>query len=244
MAKKTPLYALLLFCFVCPSLSAQDTNAPEIVSDWYKENPRATPYIPIRKDITALIIAARKADIPAAFLLDVLNEAAARNIPASQALQTLHEKLDMLVRLKKTLDEHAACLAKNPAAKESIASSSLLNDFFFIQRRGIPYGVIESVLSQACAEKKDFAAALSALRTLANIPSLNELTEEKMTALTHALVKSTLSPAGYSALSSFYIKGKLRNLAAPEITEIIISTLRKGKGLIRIEQELDRRRRP
>ena len=55
---------------------------------------------------------------------------------------------------------------------------------------------------------------------------------------------SGLSPSGYTSLSSIYIKGKLKNITAAEVTDIIIAALRAGKGLIRIKQELNRRREP
>ncbi|MBN2353049.1 MAG: hypothetical protein JXD23_10810 [Spirochaetales bacterium] len=86
-----------------------------------------------------------------------------------------------------------------------------------------------------------FTAAFDALRTIANIPSLGEIPEAKVVALGNAILGSGLSPSGYTAFSSVYRKGKLKNISAVEVTAIIIAALGQGKGLIRIEQELNRR---
>ncbi len=240
---KALLSLLVMITFSWSGLAAQESDAGALVSGWFREHAGAKQYELIRREITDIFEAAGAALVPAELLIDVLNEAAARGIPSPRIIPALKERLVDMIRLKNIIDKRQNCLRGEQNGGQD-TQAALLKDVSLLQRRGIPFGVIETVLDASCASGKKSAAALSALRTLVNIPSLGELSDEQMTALVTAILQSSLSPAGYSALSPLYIKGKMKNMTSSEITEIIISVLREGKGLIRIEQELDRRRRP
>jgi hypothetical protein len=236
--------ALAVFLFAWTGLSAQESKARAVVDAWFNENSRAERYKTLREDILIIFSVAENASVPSDFLLDFLNEAAARGIEPARVVPALRDRLDHLLTLKDLLDTRSDCLGREPPGTAPDGEDDApLRSLSLIQRRGVAPAVIAAILDAACREHKTFAAALNALKTLANIPSLNELSADRQTALAGAVLASTLTPAGYSALSSFYIKGRLKNIAAGEITDIIIAALRDGKGLIRIEQEMDRRRK-
>jgi hypothetical protein len=228
---------LFLICF---PLAAQEADAEKTVAAWYRDNKRAAAYTGIRDDITAIVARSGAALVPADVLIDMLDEGVSKGAPAADIVAALNARAAELISLKASLDRLRTCLAGNRGLGED-DSAELLRSCALFLRRGITRGVIEDVLSVACTRRKDFTAAFDALRTLSNIPSLGEIPEEKIAALGNAILGSGLSPSGYGALSSVYIKGKLKNISAAEVTAIIIAALEQGKGLIRIEQELNRR---
>jgi len=231
---------------VCSPLAAQEKNAEKTVAAWYRDNKRAAAYEHIRAEITAVVARSDAARVPPDTLIDMLDEAVSKGAPAADIVAALEKRAGELIALKAFLDGSRGCLAGNKgvAADSSVDSAEMLRCCALFLRRGITLDIIENVLREACARGKNFTAALDALRTIANIPSLGEIPAEKVVALGNAVLGSGLSPSGYTSLSSIYIKGKLKNINAAEVTDIIIAALRAGKGLIRIEQELNRRREP
>jgi hypothetical protein len=224
------------------AVSAEDGSGAAALAGWFQTHPKAVQYETIRDDLGSLFAAAERAAVPQTFLTEQLDEAYAKSVPPALVLPALAARLADLVSLKKTLADQQPCPGTTATGDDEQAAR--LRQLSLIRRRGVPLPVIEGVLADACAGRKDFTAALDALRTIANIPSLGELPGEKMSALGKAILSSALSPAGYTALSSFYIKGRMKNLNTREITDIILAALGDGKGIIRIEQELERRRKP
>jgi hypothetical protein len=214
-------------------------NAEALVANWFRMNPRSEAYAPIREQLADSFRLAAQESIPSELLLELLDEGASRGVPAPRLLATLKTRLLDFIQMKKSLDRFAVCLAGKAAPGNAVPPARLRN-FASLLRRGVPLTVIESTLDAACEQKKDFPAALAVLRALANVSSLRELPSERVAALGKALLKSRLSPAGFSTLNALYIKGKLKNLTTGQITDIIIAALEEGKGLVRIDQELNR----
>jgi hypothetical protein len=244
MIARRPFLIIIGLVFACLPLAAQEEGTPEsaarrTVDAWYGANARARQYEGIREELTAVVALGRRSLIPDDVLIALLDEAVSKGAPPAAIVAALKARTDELVRLKGFLDRSRECLGGNQPGGEYDPTPLLRSCAQFL-RRGIAPEVIEDLLRAACDRGKNFGAALEALRTVANVPSLGELPREKVSALGSAILGSSLSPGGYTALNSMYIKGKLKNLTTVDITDIIISVLQEGKGLVRIEQELNR----
>jgi hypothetical protein len=230
----------ILFYFVLSIfLFAEGTDPKTVIQAWYQNNPRANLYRDIEQALIDILSAGKAASLPDILFFEILDEAAAKNILAQKVLDTLRLRLKEFLSVQTTLNQFHSCLAKELSFEE-YASPAVLKKYSLLMRQGITERVVKEILTETCALHKDSESALNTLRTLGAIPSHDELPEEELIVLGKAILQSTLSSSSYTALSSFYIKGKLNNFTIHDITEIIIRVLKEGKGLIRIEQELNR----
>lgn len=233
----------IIACFLSLSLFAQDGPDGKILGEWFSRNSRASLYIGISRDLNVFFEKAGKLSLPGELLLEILDEAAAKNIPPKILLETITIRFSQYAKIQIIMRELQPCLQEENA-EGPFPPADLIKKYALFLRQGISEAVISSILRDVCTLGKKNDEALSLLRTLANIPSNQELGEQDLLALAKTILRSTMSPASYTALSSLYIKGKLKNLSVEDITNIIMDVLSEGKGLIRIEQEINRQGGP
>ncbi len=236
--KQVSCVVILILCLL--RAFAQEPDANAIVHDWFEHNPRAEVYGEIEKDLAAIIERAQAASLPAELFLEILDEAATKKVQSGSLLETLEARLTEFITIRTILKNVQSCLGKKPAF-DDFSSAATLKKYSLFFRQGLSEKIMKSVLDEACMLRKDYDGAINVLKTLAAIPSRDELSEEELVSLARAILGSSLSPTSYTALSALYIKGKLKNLTTHAITEIFIRVLEEGKGLVRIEQELNRR---
>jgi hypothetical protein len=231
---------LLLLSGLGSLLCAQTRDAKSVIDGWYERNQRAEAYGNMRKDLVGIITRVQAVSLPDELFLEILDEGVAKRISATALLDTLKTRFGEYLAIRTMLESVHPCLEKKIPLDEYV-SPVVLKKYSLFLRQGLSERICREMLDEACARGERYEHVVNVLRTLSSIPSRAELSEGELVTLGKAILGSTLSPTSYTALSSMYIKGKLKNLSIHDMTAIFISVLKEGKGLVRIEQELSRR---
>ncbi len=217
------------------STDASDSAAIAQLQEFFSSNPRSGRYEGVRGDLRGAFRRAEDNSIPTEPLVTLLQEAAAKRVPAARLLPAVEAELDRLETAGTVLDE-AGLGGDGVGRQERVSAFRRLSVY-------LQAGVTADVMVQVGESGTTLRPFLEAVGTLASISSSTDLSEAQQVELAAALLESELEPGGYGAVGSAYVKGRLRGLSPEAVTEIVVRVLRAGGGIIQIDRELNARGR-
>jgi len=223
----------------CLALYAQNVSVE--LSQWYSENPKAESYREVRSQLEDIFAKAKVNQIPPELVLEVLHEGAAKNVSPARLAAGADKKLAELVVFQEMLASFPSSFKAFGPGEEK--NALFLKTLYLLAKRGMPMAILRSLYAFACENRTDAEILLSVFRGLGHIHVLELIPGKKLDELGRVLLASKLPVSTYLSLGSVFVKGNLGDIPISEITSIIIEAVRDGKGLIRIDQELNRRGR-
>jgi hypothetical protein len=213
----------------------------------------------VKDELFTLFLSAEAQSLPLGILFERLQEGASKKVPAKKLLKALEEEVERLSDIKTMIKNINALSFEQrqayffPGLKAGSSPEEmdqqrrkledLMHQLSIINRSGISVKSMSALFTLAVNEEKPDTTILLVLHGLIKIPGLNNLDNEEITNMGKALIQSTLSPESYGTLSSIFVKGRTYNLNYSVITDIVIQELKRGGGLVQIEQEIIRRGR-
>lgn len=215
---------------ITPSASELDLSELE---RFFAEHPRSDAYSGIRDELESLLRGAESVGVPSAPLMAVLQEAAAKRVPAERVIAALEREADRLTIAATILDQaelvpEAGDRRGNTLRRMSVYLQGALT---IDGMRGI------------AVSAENLQSALEAMEAVSSVTVTAGLSSDQQQSLGNALLESELDPSGYGAIRSAYVKGRLSGLSPKTITEIVVRILEAGGGIIQIDRELTARGR-
>ncbi|MBN1525651.1 MAG: hypothetical protein JW904_14325 [Spirochaetales bacterium] len=232
---------LIIFLFTLSPGCFFGQESQKVIENWFSQNSRSYLYQEIKRELQELFTQAGFAQIPLELLTELMDEGAAKNVPDEAILSALRQKTIEYKRVQELFSSAKNCYRS--IAPGGAENAVFLKHWSSFRNRGIPEISLEDLLAFSCLQKLAKDRLLSVFRGIAGIPVLSRLSAADQTRLGKTLLESSLSVSTFNSLGSLYVKGQLKNIPISEITAIIIDALESGKGLIRIEQEFNRRGR-
>jgi hypothetical protein len=259
-------YVIVIICTMSLSsffLYTQSIDVKNELETWFQNNPEAEKYRGIEHQILSILTSSQQLSIPTELLMEKLREGASKGVPPSLLVQALSEEAERLSDIVNMISEINSRNEKtegrpffdtgNTEEEDIVAPeedtsrlrnrSDIIKQFSLFQRSGLSLTSIDSILEEARTLGKNKDIAFQSLSALIKIPGVSSLSENEVTGLGEALLQSNLSPSSYSTLSSIFLKGRIYQISYSTISRIVIEILKKGGGLIQIEQEITRRGR-
>jgi hypothetical protein len=244
-------------------LYTQTDDVKNELETWFQDNPGAEKYRDIGYQILSILTRSQQLSIPTELLMEKLREGASKRVPPSllvQALSEEAERLSDIVDMINEIDSRNEKIEGRPffdterAGEEGIVTpeedgfrlknrSDIIKQLSLFQRSGLGLNSMNRILEEARILGKSKHIAFQSLSALIKIPGVSSLSEHEVTGLGEALLQSNLSPSSYATLSSIFLKGRIYQMSYSTISSIVIEILKKGGGLIQIEQEITRRGR-
>jgi hypothetical protein len=255
--------------FSCTILITSFFLYPQIIDvyneleTWFQNNPQAEKYRDIEQQLLRILSDSQQLSIPTELLIEKLQEGLSKGVPPSLLVRALSdevERLSDIVVMINDIDSKSEEIKGKPyfdtgtAEGEYIITpeedefclitrSDIIKQLSLFQRSGLPLKSIGSILDYARTLEKSKDIAFLSLSALMKIPGVTGLSEKELAALGEALIQSKLSPSSYSTLASIFLKGRIYQMSYSTISSIVIDILKRGGGLIQIEQEITRRGR-
>lgn len=236
--KKILLFFFYIF-YLCNFAFANETEIEKTVELWFQENPQAAKYRNIKNNLVEILTDAESLSIPLDLLFERLKEGIVKNVPKEKIINTLHNEVAQLKELIMFIQKIDICFQdQQPLTPES--NYDIIKQLTIFLRTGLSLKVQFQIFDYACEHKRDLSAILQVFGALIKIPVVSTLSDDELILLGNALLASKLEPENYSALASIFLKGRINRINYSAITDIIVNTLNQGKGLIQIEQQIQR----
>ncbi|MBN2441858.1 MAG: hypothetical protein JXJ04_10940 [Spirochaetales bacterium] len=225
---------------------------------WFHKQENMSTYISLKQDLYNLFTYADSLSLPLSLLFERLQEGFSKHVPPERLLKALNDEVERLfeiVTMIKEIDTLSYSQRKvyffsnqgfdhqQKDKTEMQNFTNLVYQLSIFNRSGISVMSMSELFTLAIKTERSKEIILSVLHGLIKIPGLDNLDDQEMADLGRALTVSTLSPESYGTLSSIFVKGRIYHLNYPTISNIIITELNRGGGIIQIEQEIIRRGR-
>lgn len=218
--------ALIISCIV---LFASTLHADATELDrWFRRSDNAGAYEDRREAIVAIVQEAQAQSLPAESLVKLVQEGAAKRVPPDRLIAALIAERDRLEAAVRILESHGHRSTHDVVERLAIA-----------QRGGVTPALLDSIARAAEGADQTVAAA-EAVMQLYGVARVDSAHAER---LALALVETNTPISAYRSVPALVLKGRAAGLSPEETMEIIGDTLRAGRGLVHIDQEISRRGR-
>lgn len=221
----------LIFLFIPGIVSAHS----QILSLWFIQNQYSDPYRIVETELHQVFEEVEDLGIPPRNLIEKINEGVSKRI---QPLLLLSALRDEAARLKTA--QIILSSTTNDLFKEDVYVS-LLKEISIFLLGGIEEKNIREFITLSIHKDPDLVTFLILGRTLLSILSITDISAENQLLLGESLLSGDFSISGYPSISSLFLKGKLKRLESEEIISIIVNSLKNGDGIIRMNNEINRR---
>ncbi|GEM_PF-3432455 len=225
-SRRIAVAGLLLFVTLLP-LHA-DTAALDM---WFETDPRAGEYRGHREQLERFFETASEHGLPAAPLLQLLREAAAKRVPPAALKTALTRELERLRTASQVLDDSHLHLS------ETQRDDTLMNISLYLQS-----GLSPDLLRTIFTERESLTRASEAAAAVVEIRQATTLSEPQLQRLVQALYKSSLPTGGYRSIPAAFLQAHSWGIALEEAYEIVVRELEAEGGLVQINNALRRRR--
>ncbi|TFG60563.1 MAG: hypothetical protein E4H36_11900 [Spirochaetales bacterium] len=225
------VFITLLFCGSAPICFSEN----RMLQLWYKEDKKAAKYENLRSDLGIIFNQAEREGIPPLLLVEKLKEGSAKHAAPAKLFDAMKAELEKLTAARLLVSQ--AC----PDPGDSEETLSLIRGISIFLRGGLKEAELLRFLRLSCADSAARSRFLSLGSAMLSILSIDELSADQRIALGESLMESGIPESGFRTVASLFLKGKVNRIDTGDVLAIVTANLVPGRGIIRMEEELNRR---
>ena len=243
--KKYSIFLLIFLACVLPMTFGQNTQAANELLNWYKSEKTAKRYEDIKDSLLPVYELAYDQNLPLWILTARLKQGAAKRVRPNILLAAMYAEIKFISSAM-LLVNHLEIFENEEQldGKEKRRYEDLIHNITIYLRAGLTDNFIRSVFEVSISQNKNTQDSLRVCSVILSLIETIGLPETEGALLADSLLASSLSSTAYESIGSFMAKASLSRIATEEIVEMVTDTLKQRGGLIQLEQELERRRRP
>lgn len=248
LSPSTPSQGYVFLSFMCliilsvmsrpPLAWGQDTAGSKALQSWFDTAREADRYTSVREGLFDVFDQADDSDIPPSILFSKLKEGAVKNVPPPRLLDGLEQEADRLRTARDIIRTSGFPYPDDAENRERYLRILGIN-----LREGMPQQLLVDQLAEAKARGLELGNGVDALEALLQVRKITDLTQEELLDLGKALYSSSIPSSQYNAISSIFLRARINRLSEREVLGIAVRVFENGDGLIRLEREIDRRKR-
>ncbi len=229
------IIGLLFFSLFMGLSQAFSEDISGIIDTLFSQEQRQSEYGQIYAPLMSVFIELEQQGLPIASLLDKLKEGLAKKVSPERLLTgiknealRIKQAFSLLKKIQFTFDSESE-------------KNELYNSISLFFLGGLSEDLLEPMLRGAKGKKQAVRVFQSLGTTILKLKTVTGLGESKLLTLTKVLLNSALNYTNYPIITSLFVKAKFRRMSDQEMFSLVVNILKRGGGILQIEEELSRR---
>ncbi len=237
---KKSIVVIHIFFFLLFAASAEEDLTAAQVLNWFATDQRAVRYRQYEKEIEEILERAQEHRVTLELLFEKLKEGATKGVTWEKLSKALSSQYESVTKAEEIVANAEGVHGKGKSKEHD---SLVKHTSLFLDGGLDPALVVAPLLAASLSAHGDTGRFTAACEMLIEIGSFGVENRKTLYALGDALVRSRLSEASYASISSLFVKARARGMDSDEIAALFSGIVKRGGGIVQIEQELERRLR-
>jgi hypothetical protein len=233
--KKYFIIGLLFFSLIAGLSQVFSEDISGIIKSLFSQEQRRTEYSEVYDPLLSVFIELEQQDLPTASLIDKLKEGFAKKVSPERLLTGIKNEA---TRVKKTseLMKRVQFICRDENEKKE-----LFRNISLFLLGGLPEDMLESMLRDVRDKEQAVKTVQSLGTTILKLKNITGLNDTELSSLSNVLLNSALNYSSYPMITSLFVKAKFRRISDQEMFLLVVNILKRGGGILQIEEELSRR---
>ncbi|MBN1798203.1 MAG: hypothetical protein JW822_06485 [Spirochaetales bacterium] len=233
--KKYFSIGLLFFSLVTGLSQVFPEDISDIIDTLFSQEQRQAEYNQIYGSLLSVFLGLEQQGLPLESLLDKLKEGLAKKVSPEKLLAGIENEA---LRIKQA---YALLNRVQFSFENENEKNQLYNRISLYLLGGLSEDLVESMLRGAKNKKPALKVFQSLGTTILKLKTITGLNEGEFMSLSQVMLNSALSYTNYSMITALFVKAKFRKVSDQEMFSLVIYILKRGGGILQIEEELSRR---